>query len=162
MRDPLLSTDQIIQAFADEARPIDALQAQRLAHELQSYGGLSPAIAALAEDQASGLLADALRLKSLLAERADPALKHARLLRDARDLDARAGPAWAEAADCRGRAAFRRQRGELDLAAALLAQALAAERLAGRFEDEALHKRLRAAGLKAGLDLMEALRDLAA
>ena len=162
MREPTFSPDQIIQAFSDEAQPIDAVQAQSLARELQVYGGLAPAIAALAEDQAADLLADALRLKSLLAERADPALKHTRLLRDARDLDARAAPCWAEAADCRGRAAFREHRGEPHLAAVLLAQAIAAECLAGRLEDQALDKRLRAAGLKAGLDLANALRDLAA
>ena len=109
-----------------------------------------------------GRLALALRLKALLQEREDPARRIGRLLREAQDLDARAGPAWAEAADCRGRAAFRLSREEAVAADMLLAQALAAERLAARLEEEAFGKRLKAAGVKAGLDLREALRDLAA
>ncbi len=100
--------------------------------------------------------------RALLNEPNHPDRRIERLLGEAADLDARADPAWAEAADWRGRGAFRRARGDFAQAAQFQARALAAERVAGGLEEQAFRKRLKAAELKADGALCETLRTLAA
>jgi hypothetical protein len=82
------------------------------------------------------------------------------------DLDARAEPLWAQSAEFAGKAAFRRLRGETDLAAAFQRRTEAAERVAADLEAQAFARRLEAAGLQASLDLRadlsSAMRTIAA
>jgi hypothetical protein len=152
----------ILAAFDQAGCGLSPERAHRVAGEIVAYGGLDAAIAALAQDEAFEALADALAYRDLLREQDDPQRLLARLLREAGDLDARAEPAWAEAADLRGRAAHRHRQGEMELARRFLDQAQAAERFAAGLEEEAFRKRLRGAELEAGVDLRAALRDLAA
>jgi hypothetical protein len=153
-------------ALAADGRGIDAGQAQRLAAEIQARGGLDAAVAALAADEASGLLSLLLAYRAALAEIAEPALRACRLRRMAQDLDARAEPLWREAAEDSGRAAARRLRGEPALAETFARRADAAEVLAAELEAEAFDLRLQAVRIEAErarrLDLMEALTGLAA
>jgi hypothetical protein len=149
-------------AFVQTGRDLPRDRALRLAREIAAYGGLEAAVAALAHDDAFGLLADALAFRAALAERAEPAALIARLLREALDMDARAEPAWAEAAEFHGRARFRAAQGERELAGQFQARALSAERLAAACEDQALAKRLQAARLKPGAGLRAVLFDLTA
>jgi hypothetical protein len=136
-------------ACACAGRPITAPRAGRLADEIAACGGLDQAVQALANDDAFGALGDLLAYRAALAEIADPSILINRLRRDASDLDARAEPAWAEAADLYGRARFRELRGEADLADGFRRRAEAAERLAATLEAEAFAKRLQAARLQA-------------
>ena len=82
------------------------------------------------------------------------------------DLDARAEPAWAEAAEMHGKAAFRRLQGEHDLAATFQRRAHAAERFAAALEADAFAKRLEAARMQGDADrwaeLTSALAAIAA
>jgi hypothetical protein len=139
-----------------------AERARTLAREIATYGGLEPAIAALAHDQAFRVLDDALAYRTLCLERGDPGRRIDRLLSEAADLEARAGPAWVEAAEWHGRAAFRRARGDVDVADRWLGRALAVERTAAGYEEQAFRKRLQAAELKADGALCDVLRELAA
>ncbi len=157
---------QIMQVLALTGRPAWPCRARATAREIRLYGSLDRAVAALGQDESSRLLSDLLAYRAGLAERADPALRIARLRRDARDLDARAGPAWAEAAEFTGRARYRQLQGDTDLAAAFLRRAEAAERLAASYEDRALALRLEADALAAAdersRDWREVLQALAA
>ncbi len=157
-----LNADHIRQAFDKAGLPLDPSCAQRLADEIACYGSLDRTIAALSNDDVLGPLKDALALRQIRSERADPALKIARLLQEARDLDARAAPSWAEAAQFHGSGQFRRNQGDHDLADQFLARARAAERWAAALEDKALDLRLQAADLQTGQALRTALRDMAA
>lgn len=154
--------DAVLALFRQAGRPLSAERAGALAREIAIYGGLDQAVAALAHDEAFRALDDALAYRALLNERDDPDRLIVRLLRQAGDLEAQADPAWAQAADWRGRAAFRRARDERALAARFEARALAAERIASELEEQALNTRLRAAELKAGKALHQTLRELAA
>jgi hypothetical protein len=135
-------------------RPCEALAA-----EIARYGGLERAIAALAND-ASALLPQLLAYRAALAEQADPARRIANLRTEAHDLDHRAEPAWAEAAEMHGRAAFRRLQGEHDLAETFLRRAHAAERFAAALEAEAFAKRLEAARMEASAERQQELAGL--
>jgi hypothetical protein len=126
-----------------DLHPCEALTA-----EIARYGGLGRAIAALAND-ASALLPQLLAHQAALTEQADPARRIVRLRTEAHDLDHRAEPAWAEAAEMHGKAAFRRLQGEHDLAATFLRRAHAAERFAAALEADAFAKRLEAARMDA-------------
>jgi hypothetical protein len=156
------TVDAISAHFAQAGTPLPPDRAQALAHEIATYDGLEPAIAALTHDEAYRVLDDALGYRTLLSERDDPDRRIGRLLSDAVDFDARAEPAWAEAADWRGRAAFQHARGQTALAEQFERRALAAERVAAKYEEQAFDRRLKAAELKAGRSLSQALRDLAA
>jgi hypothetical protein len=135
------------------------LPSEALAAEIARYGGLERAIAALAND-ASALLPEALAYQAALAEQADPARRIARLLTAARDLDARAEPAWAEAAEMHGKAAHRRLNGDPDLAQSFLRRAIAAERLAAALEADAFARRLEAARMEASSQRQQELAGL--
>ncbi len=137
----------------------DARLSEALAAEIARYGGLERAITALAND-ASALLPEALAYRASLAEQADPARRIARLRTEAHDLDARAEPAWAEAADMHGRAAYRARQGERDLAETFLRRAHAAERFAAALEADAFAKRLEAAGLEVSARGRQEMTDL--
>ena len=154
--------DPILALFQAAGRALPPDRARRLAEALAAYGGLEAAIEGLAQDDAFASLADALAYRALLAERRDPTRLIERLLREARALDARSEPAWAEAAELHGRAAFRQRQGELELARQFERRAKAAEQFAAALEEQALLKRLQAAELSAGRDLCVALRSLAA
>ena len=156
------AADAILVLFSQDDRPLSGERAKALACEIATYGGLAAALAALAHDEAFRALDDALAYRTLLNERDDPDLRIDRLLGEAANLDARADPAWAEAADWHGRAAFRRARGDFELAAQFQVRALTAERVAGGYEEQAFRKRLKAAELKADGALCEVLRALAA
>jgi hypothetical protein len=140
--------------------PADPRFAERIAREIHAHGDLDRAIAALANDDAHALLSDLLAYRSALGEMADPRRRLARLCQDADDLDARAEPLWAEAANCAGRASFRRSQGETELAVAFQRQAEAAERVAAALEADAFSKRLEAAGLQAALAAQDAFDEL--
>ncbi len=137
------ATDAIVALFAQADRPLSVERAQALAREIATYGDLEPAIAALAHDQAFRALDDALAYRALLRERENPGRRIDRLLGEAADLDARADPAWAEAADWHGRAAFRRARGDFELAEQFRARAVAAEHIAGGYEEQAFKSAFR-------------------
>jgi hypothetical protein len=143
----------------------DAHPCEAIAAEIARYGGLERAIAALANDGAA-LLPQLLAYQASLAEQADPDRRIARLRTEAQDLDARAEPAWAEAAEMHGKAAFRRRQGEAELAAAFLRRAHAAERLAAALEAHAFAKRLEAARMDGDsvrqADLADVLAAIAA
>ena len=156
------SMNAILVVFEQAGCSLSPERAGRLADQITAYHGLDGAIAALAQDEAFEALADALAYREALRERDDPERHLSRLSREAGDLDARAEPAWAEAAELRGRAAHRHRQGEVELARRFLDQAQAAERFAASLEEQAFRKRLRAAELKCGADLCVALRDLAA
>jgi hypothetical protein len=137
----------------------DTHPSSAIAAEIARYGGLAPAIAALAHD-GSPLLTELLAHQAALAEQADPARRVARLRTEAHDLDARAEPNWAEAAEMHGKAAHRRLQGDDDLAQSFLRRAHAAERCAAALEADAFAKRLEAAQLQAGIDRASALADV--
>jgi hypothetical protein len=142
----------IVRALSSTGRDADPWRAERVARKIAAYGAIDLAVAALAHDEASDLLSDLLAYRAALAELADPALHAARLRRQARDLDARAEPAWAESAEFFGKARHRDLQGECDLAATFLRRAEAAERLAAAMEADAFALRLEAAALE-GADL---------
>ena len=154
--------DSIQALFVQAKRSLEPERASALAREISSYGGLEQAIAVLAQDEAYVVLGDALAYRALLIERNEPARLIARLLREAKDLDARADPAWAEAAELSGRAAYCRVQGEPEPAEQFQVRAQAAQTLAASFEEQALLKRLQVAELKADTDLAQVLHDLAA
>jgi hypothetical protein len=160
------TADDVLNALQATGRPAGAEAARRIAEEIQVYGGLDLAIAALANDEAATALAELLAYRAALAEQAAPARRIARLRLEAEGLDARAEPIWAEAAEFHGRAAYRALQGEQELADQYLGRAQAAERLAAAFEAEALAKRLQASALSANaaarLDLASLLHSLAA
>jgi hypothetical protein len=156
------AAEPILALFNDTATAFTLERAQRLAEEIAAHGGLDRAIAALVHDQASACLDDALAYRALLAQAGQPRAAIERSLRQARDLDARAEPAWADAASLHGQAAYRRKQGELYLAETLLAQACAAERFAAKLEEQAFALRLRAADLQAYALLHATLFDVAA
>jgi hypothetical protein len=134
--------------------------AERIAREIETYGDIDRAAAALAHDEAQGLLAEILAYRTALAEQADPRRRIARLQQDAADLDARAEPLWAEAAEFAGRASFRGRQGEAELAALFQQKADVAERLAAELEAQAFAKRLEAARLMAGAGAGAAFQEI--
>lgn len=156
----------ILQTLTAAGSPACPRIADRIAREITTYGDIERAAAALAHDEAHGLLSELLAYRAALAERADADMRARRLRREAADLDARADPLWAEAAQLAGKASFRRLQGEHDLADAFQSQADAAERVAARLEAQAFAKRLEAAGLQAAhgsrAALAEALKAIAA
>jgi hypothetical protein len=152
----------ILAVFTRGGCPLRPERADALADEIKTYGGLEPAIEALPHDEAYVVLRDALAYRALLHEQCAPELRIGRLLREAQDLDARAAPAWAQAAELRGRAVYRRRQGDIELAAQFQARALAAEALAAELEERALLKRLQAADFKAHGELGRLLQNLAA
>lgn len=85
-----------------------------------------------------------------------------RLLREADALDARAVPARAEADEFFGKAAYREQQGEADLAAQFLSIARGAERFAIKLEAEAFAKRLKAAEIAATRVVADGMRSVIA
>lgn len=157
-----LSAASIVLLFARAGQPLESARAHALSCEIQTYGDLERAISALAHDQAYSALADALAYRALLIEQNDPERLIARLLRQAKDLDARADPAWTEAADFSGRAAYCRSRGDFDLADQLDGRARASQSLAAECEEQAFRKRLQVAEMTAQFDLSRMLRSLAA
>jgi hypothetical protein len=163
MPDDHPSPDQILSLFRASGAPLSAQRARRLAEEIAAHGGLDSAIAALDHDQAYQQLDDALAYRALLSEAEVGAQAVIdRLLRQARDLDARADPAWAEAADLRGKAAYRSARGEPRQALWMQAQASAAERFAADLEEQAFRLRLDAARRQAAASVCAILLDVAA
>jgi hypothetical protein len=156
------SADQIRALFQSAGCSLCAERARRLAEAIASYGDLQATLEGLAQDDAFAVLTDALSYRALLAERDDPSRLIARLLREACDLDARAEPAWSDAAEIHGRAAFRERQGEHELARQFEHRARAAERFAAALEEQAFLKRLQAAQVSADRTLGAALRDLAA
>jgi hypothetical protein len=160
------SAADIQAALAAAGRSVAPDQAQRLADEIRARGGLDPATAALAADEATELLSLLLAYRAALAETDEPSLRLRRLQQQARDLDVRAAPLWREAAEDAGRSAARRLRGEAALAETFALRAAAAEALAAELEAEAFALRLQAARLEAEQarrrDLIEALAGLAA
>lgn len=162
MSPPGPSADSIVLLFARAGQPLESARAHALSCEIQTYGDLERAISALAHDQAYSALADALAYRALLIEQNDPQRLIARLLRQAKDLDARADPAWTEAADFSGRAAYCRSRGDFDLADQLDGRARASQSLAAECEEQAFRKRLQVAEMTAQFDLSRMLRSLAA
>jgi hypothetical protein len=163
---PTPTAAEVLDAFLSCGRDACPDAARRIAREIAAYGSLEQAAAGLAEDDAHALLSDLLAYRAALAERADPALRLARLYREAADLDARAEPCWAEAAEFAGRAAFRRIQGESDLVSTFERRAAAAEQVAASLEDQAFARRLEAAGLQASLagrdNICAALKTIAA
>jgi hypothetical protein len=163
---PAPTPAQVFDALTAVGRPLCLARAQGIAREMAVYGGLDRAAAALSHDAAHASRADLLAYRAALAELADPRLHIARLQREAADLDARAEPSWAEAADLAGRAAFRQLQGEFDLAAQFQRRALAAEQTAAELEAQAFAKRLQAASLQADAghktELQAALEAIAA
>ena len=143
---------QVFDALIAVGRPLCMARAQGVAREIAVYGDIDRAAAALGNDGAHARLSDLLAYRAALAERAEPDLHIARLRREAADLDARAEPSWAEAADLAGRAAFRRLQGETDLAALFDRRALASEQVAAELEAKAFAKRLQAAAMQAAAD----------
>ena len=156
------TADQIFVQFSEAAISLTYARAQQLAEEIAAHGGLDQAIAELGHDEAAAGLDDALAYRAFLAEGRQPQALISRLLRQARDLDARAEPAWADAGSLRGKAAYRCHQGEHHLAETLLVQARAAERFAAKLEEQAFGLRLQAAGLEAQAALRAALFDVAA
>jgi hypothetical protein len=156
----------ILQTLTAAGCPACPRTAGRIARELTTYGDIERAAAALAHDEAHGLLSALLTYRAALAEQADPSLRARRLRREAADLDVRADALWAQAAQDAGKASFRRLQGEHDLAAAFQSQADAAERMAASLEAQAFAKRLEAAGLQADhesrTDLLDVLQSVAA
>jgi hypothetical protein len=159
-RRPLPDAASILHAFAAVGRDISPDAARRLADEIAVYGDLERAALALANDDAHALLSDLLAYRAALAEFADPALRIARLRRQAADLDARAEPAWAEAAEFAGKAAHRRAQGETGLAHDFERRVVAAERFAADLEQQAFACRLQAALLQADSGRRDAFADL--
>jgi hypothetical protein len=149
---PLPTPVEILRALAATDRPACPEAARRMAGEIAACGSLQAAAEALANDEASGLLSGILAYRAALAELADPALRLARLRREAQDLDARAEPAWAEAAEFHGKARHRLLQGQGELAEAFLRRAQAAESLAAALEAEAFDKRLGIARLESAAD----------
>ena len=143
------TADDVLNTLRTAGRPATAECAVRIINDIRAYGGLDPAIAALANDEAASALADLLAYRAALAEQADPARRIARLRLEAEGLDARAEPMWAESAQFHGRAAYRALRGDPELADQYLRRAQGAEGLAAALEAEAFAKRLEAAGLMA-------------
>ena len=141
------TTDDVLNTLQTTGRPASLEGARRIINEIGAYGGLDRAIAALANDEAAAALADLLAYRAALAEQADPARRIARLHLEAKGLDVRAEPMWAEAAQFHGRAVYRAQQGDPDLADQYLRRAQGVEGLAAALESEAFAKRLEAAGL---------------
>jgi hypothetical protein len=162
MSDSVPSPEHIQALFAAAEARMTFERAQHLAAEIAAHGGLDNAIAMLAHDQAFAVLQDALAYRALLSEAHDPSAAIDRLLRQARDLDARAEPAWAEAANLCGRAAWRLAQGETDLAGRMRAQAGAAERFAADLEERAFRLRQDAARRRAAAAMHARLVDVAA
>jgi len=164
--DALPSPELLIEALASVGQALPAAQADRLAAEIEACGSVEAACDALADDGDHELLPVLLAFRAALRERADPSLRPARLLREARDIEARAEPFWREAAEFAGKAAARRLRGEAALAAAFEQRAAAAERLAAALEAQALQHRLEAAQLQASAarshEFLSLLQSLAA
>ena len=164
MPDPTAA--DVLDALTATGRSADSDAAEALVRVIVAYGGVGRAEAALANDEAHDLLCHLLTYRAAVAELADPALRIARLHREADDLDARAEPAWAEAAEFSGKASFRRSQGERELAGVFQRKTEAAERRAAALEAEAFAKRLQAAGLRASLawraQLGAALKTIAA
>ncbi|MDB5460761.1 MAG: hypothetical protein JWO72_2502 [Caulobacteraceae bacterium] len=163
---PAPTAAEVLGALSTCGREACPDMARRVAREILAFGCVDRAAAALAEDDAHDLLSHLLAYRAAVAELADPALRIARLKREAADLDARAEPSWAEAAEFAGKAAFRRLQGESDLASTFLRRAAAAEQTAAVLEARAFAKRLEAAALQAsatGRDsLSAALKTIAA
>jgi hypothetical protein len=153
-------------ALTATGRAADPEAVEAVCRVIAAYGCIDHAAAALAHDEAYGLLAHLLAYRAAVAEQADPLQRIVRLHREAADLDARAEPVWAEAAEFSGTAAFRRLRGEAELAALFQRRTEAAERVAADLEAQAFARRLEAAGLQASLarraELAGALRTIAA
>lgn len=159
---PAHCLQDVIQALRTSGRSIDEPRARRVAEAIEAHGGLDRAAAGLANDERPETLGDLLAYRAAVQEASEPALRIARLRRQAEDLDARAEPLWREAAEFHGRSAYRRARAEATLADQFLAQATAAERLAARLEAEALAKRLEAGDVSANCGLAQLLQALAA
>jgi hypothetical protein len=153
-------------ALAATGRATGPETAEAVCRVIAACGCIDRAAAALAHEEAYGLLAQLLAYRAALAEQSDPALRIARLHREAADLDARAQPLWVESAEFAGKAAHRRLQGETDLAALFQRRTEAAERVAADLEAQAFARRLEAAGLHASLarhaDLSATLRTIAA
>ncbi len=145
---PKPTASDILEVLTTAGRPATRQIAERIEGEIARYGDLACAVAALTHEDAPALLSDMLAYRAALAEAADPRLRIARLRREADDLDARAEPLWLEAADCAGRARFRRSQGQGELAAIFERKTQAAERLAAALETESFAKRLEAAHLQ--------------
>jgi hypothetical protein len=153
-------------ALAATGRAADPEAAEAVCRVIAACGSIDHAAAALAHEEAYGLLSQLMAYRAAIAEQSDPAARIARLHREASDLDTRAEPVWAEAAEFAGKAAFRLLKGESDLAAVFQRRTEAAERVAAELEARAFSRRLEAAGLQASLalraDLAGALRTIAA
>ena len=156
------AADAILALFQQAERGLSVDRAEALSREITTYRGLEPAIAAMAHDEAFHVLDDALAYRTLLAQCDSSNSQIDSLLIEAGDLDTHAAPAWAEAADRHGRAAFRRAQGDLNLAMQFLSRAEAAERIAAGYEEQALNRRMIAAELKANGEFCNVLRALAA
>jgi hypothetical protein len=153
-------------ALTATGRAADPEAIDALCRVIAACGCIDHAAAVLAHEEAHGLLTQLLAYRAAVAEQSDPAARIARLHRQAADLDVRARPLWAESAEFAGKAAYRRLKGETDLAALFQRRTEAAERVAAELEAQAFARRLEAAGLQASLtlraDLTTALATLAA
>lgn len=137
-------TATIIAAFADTRRPIDAATAHRIAGLLGS-ATIDDAIRQACNDGARTALQELLAYKEALHERREPSRLIRRLLVEADDLERRCEAVDSAAAESFGKAAYRRSRGDLELAGQLAFQAAAAEATAAGLRDQALARRLDAA-----------------
>jgi hypothetical protein len=146
---PPPSPAEVLRVLALTGRRSSPQDAEAVAGAIGAYGSLACAAAALAHDEACDRLTGLLAYQAAIEELADPALRIARLRLQAQDLDARAEPARAEAAEFAGKAAHRRNQGEMDLAQAFAGRARAAERQAAALEAEAYALRREASALAA-------------
>jgi hypothetical protein len=147
-----------------------AAKAQRIASRVASHGSLDTAILAAHVDFASDEVRDLLAEKARLAEAADPALKAARLILAAGDIEARAKPIMAEGADWAGKAAGRRlladtygggpwAQAERDQAAIFEVKSQVCEALGRQYMEAAWALKLQASDIMAGLTSIKGVKD---
>jgi hypothetical protein len=144
-------------ALAATGRAANPESVEAICRVIAACGCIDHAAAVLAHEEAHGLLTQLLAYRTAVAEQCDPALRVARLYREAADLDSRAEPIWAESAEFAGKAAYRRLHGETDLAALFQRRSDAAERVAADLEAQAFARRLQAANMLACLSLRAGL-----
>lgn len=151
---------QILAVFAHSRRPLGRADAERIAG-LIGDGSLDDAIGQASNDGAREALRDLLAYRQALCERHEPARLVRRLRDEADGLDWRCARLDATAAECFGKAAYRRRRGDDALGGEFIVRAEAAEATAAVLREQALAHRIDAAVIEARAQAALALTKVA-
>ena len=151
LRTAMHSAHHICATFSAARRPFEHAAAERLA-ELIGTAALDDVIRQASNDGARDAFGALLAYREALLERQSPPRLARRLIAEADDLDRRSDALDAAVAECFGKAAYRRSRGDLVLADELVVRAQAAEATAAGLREQAFSLRLDAAIIRYRLE----------